>query len=132
MLFNSAKTYGKMISTPRTVWPMFPDLFVGGSIVEMVGELKILGFVIDSKLNFGSHVRPVAASASRRIGILRKTRSVFSDNSIVSCCIWSFILPVLQYCSPVWMSAAVSRFSLLDRVVRSVFRLSGGGVRCDL
>ena len=52
--------------------------------------------------------------------------------SIVSCCFWLFIFRVLEYCSPVWMSTAVSHLSLLDRVVRSVFRLSGGVVRCDL
>ena len=59
-------------------------------------------------MTFENHVRSVAASVSRRIGILRKTRSVFRDNSILSCCFLSFILPVLEYCSPVWMSAAVS------------------------
>ena len=132
MLTNSAKTYGMMISRSRTACLMFPDLFVGGSIVKMVGELKISGVVLDSKLTFESHVRSVAASASRRIGILWKPRSVFRDNSIVSC-FWSFILHVLEYCSPVWMSAAVSHLPLLDRGVRSVFRFSGDGVvRCDL
>ena len=73
----------------------------------------------------------MAASASRRISIFRKTRSVFRNNSIVSC-FWLFILLVLEYCSPVWMCAAVSYLSLLDRVVLSAFRLSGGVVRCDL
>ena len=72
----------------------------------------------------------MATSASHRIGILRKTRSVFRDNSIIS--FFSFILLVLEYCSPVWISAAVSYLSLLDRVVWSAFRLSGGVVRCDL
>ena len=36
---------------------------------------------------------------------------------------WAFILPVLEYCSPVWMSAATSHLSLLDRVVSQVGRL---------
>ena len=85
MLVNVAKTYGMMISRSQTAWPMFPDLFIVGNIVKMVGELKILVVVLDSKLTFESHVRFVAASASRQIGILRKTRSVFRDNSIVSC-----------------------------------------------
>ena len=98
----------------------------------MVGELKILGVVIDSKLTFESHVRSVAASTSRPIGILRKTRNVYRDSFIVSWCYWSSILPVLEYCSLVWMYAAVSHLSLLDRVVRSAFRLSGGGVLSHL
>ena len=63
--------------------------------------------MIDSKQTFESHLRSVAASASLRISILRKSRSVFKDRSIVSCCFWSFILPVLENCSPVWMFAAV-------------------------
>ena len=132
MLINSAKINGMMFSRLGTAWPTFPDLFVGSIIVKMVSELKILGVVIDSKQTFVSHARSVAASGSRRIGISRKTRSVFRDSSIVSCCFRSFILPVIENCSPVWMSAAVSHLSLLDQVVRIAFRLSGGVVRCDL
>ena len=52
--------------------------------------------------------------------------------AIVAKCFWVFILPVLEYCSPVLMSAATSHLSLLDRVVRQVSRLSGGSVSCDL
>ena len=58
--------------------------------------------------------------------------SVFRDVSVVAKCFWAFILPVLEYCSPVWMSAATSHLSLLDRVVSQVSRLSGGSVSCDL
>ena len=67
-----------------------------------------------------------------RVGILRKTISVFRDVTVVAKCFWAFILPVLEYCSPVWMSAATSHVSLLDRVVCQVGRLSGGSVSCDL
>ena len=58
--------------------------------------------------------------------------SVFRDVAIVAKCFWAFILPVLEYCSPVWMSAATSHLSLLDCVVSQVSRLSGGSVSCDL
>ena len=99
----------------------------------MVSELKILGVFLDSKLAFEKQVRAIAASASRRVGILRNTMSVFRDAAVVAKCFWAFILPVLEYCSPVWMSAATSHLSLLDRVVGQVSRLSGGSVvSCDL
>ena len=130
MLFNPSKTRGMLIS--RTVEPLFPDLLIDGSVVEMVSELKILGVIIDSKLSFDKQVRTIAASASMRVGILRKTMSVFRDVTVVAKCFWAFILPVLEYCSPVWMSAAASHLSLLDRVVSQVGRLSGGSVSCDL
>ena len=132
MLVNPSKTREMLISRSRTVEPLFPDLVIDGSIVEMVSELKILSVILDSKLTFEKQVRANAASASMRVGILRKTMSVFRDVAVVAKCFWVFILPVLEYCSPVWMSAATSHLSLLDRVVSQVSRLSGGSVSCDL
>ena len=105
---------------------------IDGSVVEMVSELKILGVILDSKLTFEKQVKAIAYTATMRVGILRKTMSVFRDVAIVAKCFWAFILPVIEYCSPVWMSAATSHLSLLDRVVSQVSRLSGGSVSCNL
>ena len=132
MLVNPSKKRGMLISRSRTVEPLFPDLVIDGSVVEMVSELRIFGIVLDSKLTFEKQVRAIAASAAMRVGILRKTMSVFRDVAIVAKCFWAFILPVLEYCYPVWMSAATSHLSLLDRVVSQVSRLSSGSVSCDL
>ena len=49
MLVNLSKTSGMLIS--RTVEPLFPDLVVDGTVVEMVSELKILGAFLDSKVS---------------------------------------------------------------------------------
>ena len=92
--------------------------------------------------DFGSHswlevdlqkkVIAVAASASRRVDILRKTMGAFKDVSVVAKCFWTFILLALEYSSPVWMPAATSHLLLLDHVVSRVSQLSGGRVCCDL
>ena len=131
MLVNPSKTRGMLISRFCTVEPLFPDLVVDGFVMEMVSELKILGVILDSKLMFEKQVRAIAATASMMVGILKKTMSVFRDVAIVAKCFWAFLLPVLEYCSSVWMSAATSHLSLLDRVVSQVSRLSGGSVSCD-
>ena len=41
-------------------------------------------------------------------------------------------MPVLEYCSTVWFSAADSHLELLDRVVRSAGFLAGGVLDCNL
>ena len=69
--------------------------------VEMVSELMILGVILDSKSTFEKQVRVIAASALMRVGILRKTMGAIRDVAIVAKCFWAFILPVLEYCSPV-------------------------------
>ena len=57
--------------------------------------------------------------------------SVIRDVAVVAKCFWAFLLPVLEYCSPVWMSAVTSHLSLLDRVVGQISQLSGGSVSCN-
>ena len=95
MLVNPSKTRRMLISRSRMDEPLFPDLVVDGTVVEMVSELKILGVIVA----FEKRVRAIAASASRRVGILRKTMSVFRDVAVVFKYFWAFILPVLEYCS---------------------------------
>ena len=51
---------------------------------------------------------------------------IFRDPTIVSRCFYSFVLPNLEYCSPVWASAADTHLTLLDRVVRSVLSICPG------
>ena len=47
------------------------------------------------------------------VGILWKTVSVFRDVAVVAKCFWAFILPVLKYYFPFWMSTATSHLLLL-------------------
>ena len=44
----------------------------------------------------------------------------------------SFVLPVLEYCSVVWCSAADSHLKLQDRVVKSAGFLAGRVLECNL
>jgi hypothetical protein len=79
----------------------------------------------DSKLTFELHVRRVASRASGLVGLLRKVRTVVGDVEVVRLCFFAFVLPILEYCSPVWGSAAISHLILLDEVVGSVARMCG-------
>ena len=43
---------------------------------------------------------------SQRIGILRLVKRIFVDTSVLIRCYYAFVLPFLEYCIPVWGSAA--------------------------
>ena len=47
---------------------------------------------------------------------MRKSWQVFNDRAVLLRSFWSFVLPVLEYCSAVWCSPADSHLKLLDRV----------------
>ena len=126
------KTEALGISWSKKLSPIFSNLMLDYSVVEMVTDLKVLGVVLDAKLSFEIDTRSKAASASSKLGIMRKELRLFGDLVLVSRCVWSFVLPLLEYCSPVWMSAVASHLSLLDRVVSKAVRLSEGLVVCDL
>ena len=72
------------------------------------------------------------ASASHRLGILRKSWRVFHDKLLIGRCFWGFVLPVLEYCSTVWCSAADTHLKLLDRVVSGACFIAGGVLNCDI
>ena len=50
---------------------------------------------------------------------MRKFWQAFHDRLLLLRSFWSFVLPVLEYCSSVWCSAADSHLKPLDRVVMS-------------
>ena len=63
---------------------------------------------------------------------MRKSWQVFHDRWLLVKSFWSFFLPVLEYCSAVWCSAADSHLKLLDKVGRSASFLAGGVLECNL
>ena len=44
---------------------------------------------------------------------------------------WDFVLPVLEYCSAVWCSAADTHLKLMDRVVSGACFIAGCVLNCD-
>ena len=94
--------------------------------------LDILGVTFDSKMKFEKHLCSVSRSASQRLGILRKSCRVFHDRSLLGRCFLRLVLPVLDYCSAVWCSAADTHLKLPDRLVTGASFLTGGVVVCDI
>ena len=88
---NPLKTKAKVISRSRTLMPIFPKLVLDGTVVKRVAELKVLGVVLDAKLLFESHIRSIAASASSKLGIMRKVLCLSGDLVLVLRCFWSVL-----------------------------------------
>ena len=92
MMVNPSKTRGMLISRSRTVEPLFPDLVVDGTVVEMVSELKILGVILDSMLAFQKQVRERASYF-----YLKEGWNFEEDNECFSrcCCCCQMLLGIL-------------------------------------
>lgn len=120
MKLNPQKTQSMIVSRSRTPYPQHPDLHIDNTMLSTCNYFKILGVTFDNKLTFEKHIRSVASGISQKIGILRKCFKVFGDEVIMLKCFNSFILPCLEYCAPVWSSAADSHLKLLDRNLSAI------------
>ena len=69
------------------------------------------------------HVRGIVSRVTQRIVILRLVKRAFVNSSVLLRCYYAFVSPILEYCSPVWGSAAECHLQLLERQVYSVARL---------
>ena len=96
--------------------PPHPQLFIGNSSLAESDSLTILGVTFDSRLCFQQHLINVSANAARKLGIVRKASYIYNNQCTNLTCFRSFLLPLLEYCSPIWMSAAARDLHLLDRV----------------
>lgn len=130
MKLNPAKTKSLIISRSRTLVPEHPPLLVDGVQIQNEDELLVLGVILDRKLTYERHLRQMASRARQKTGILRKAAKIFSDDNVLARCLRAYVLPLVEYCSPVWSSSAECHLSLLDRV----FRVAGdiGGVEINL
>ena len=129
---NTSKTKTMIVSRSRTMHPQSPPLTIGRTVLKESDDLVILGVTFDSKMIFEKHLRSVSRAASQRLGILRKSWQVFHDRSLFGRCFRCFVLPVLEYCSAVWFSAADTHLKLLDRAVSGARFLTGRVFECDI
>ena len=127
MKLNASKTKTMIVSRSHTMHPQLPPLTIGGTVLKESDDHVILSVIFDLKMSFEKHLRSVSRAASQRLGILRKSWRVFHDRSLLERCFRGFALPVLEYCSAVWCSAADTHLKLLDRVVSGARFLIGGG-----
>ena len=119
MRLNPNKTQSVIVNSSRTLFPPNPDLLVGSTSLYSCEFSKILGVMFDSKLTFESHIHSISSSVAQKIGLLRKSFRIFGDHDAFLRCFNSFILPCLEYHSPLWSSAADSHLKLIDKNLRA-------------
>ena len=123
MILNPNKTKTLVVSRSGTVDPPHGDLVLSGVSICAGPNLDILGVKFDRRLTFEYHVLGIVARVSQRFGILRLVKRVFDGTFMLLRCYYAFVHPILEYCSPVWGSAAECHFRQLERQVYWVGRL---------
>ena len=80
---NPIKVMALVISRSKTHVHIYPNLLLNCIMLETASEMKVLGFVLDTKYGFESHIRLIFAPASSKFGIMRKTVCLFGDPVLI-------------------------------------------------
>ena len=83
---------------------------------ESINSLKLLGVVLDNKLNFSEHVKLMCSKSYSKIGVLTKMRKLVRLFK-------SVILPGLNYCLIVWLFIRASDKRKLERMQEKGLRV---------
>ena len=91
--------------------------------IESINSLKLLGVVLDNKLNFSEHVKLMCSKPNSKIGVVTKmTKLVPEKKNLLN---KSVMLPGLNYCLIVWLFIRASDKRKLERMkekgLRAVF-----------
>ena len=124
--FEPAKSQLLVLSkAPRQ--PLLPPITFGGTTIAVAEHLRLLGVTFDSKLSFHRHLQQVAARTKQRLGFLRRATRILDVHGRQDT-YKGFIRPVLEYAPLVWMGAAKTHLSRLDRVQRNALHVLGPGI----
>ena len=77
------------------------NICINNCEIDMVYTTKLLGVVIDGKLNWKDHVAMVQSKLSKSIAIMHKAKHLL-DRRYDMVLYFSLFLPYLSYCCEVW------------------------------
>ena len=116
MKMNALKTKSFIVSRSRSEYPSHPEIVIDNNPLDNLSTMKFLGVLFDQKITFADHINYITSRAASKLGIIRKASHIYADSNINLTCFRSFVLPLLEYCSPVWASASDTHLNSLTKV----------------
>lgn len=98
------------------------NLFVGGSIIEQVAEAKLLGVIVDNRLNWNAQTKHVLNKMGRSIAAVRHCRKCIPTH-IRKTLVESIVLCHLDYCSIIWATTTEYNLNRLQIAQNKAARL---------
>ena len=91
--------------------------FIGLNKLSEKTDNKDLGVLMDKHLDFSSHINEITRKAACRANLILK--SFTSRNThILMKAFFVYVLPILEYCSPIWCPHTVKNIEKIENVQR--------------
>jgi hypothetical protein len=120
MTLNASKTKVMRFSGRKA--PGLPCYEINSIALEVVDEIKYLGIMLNSSLDWTSHVKYITSRANRMLGFISSMSRGLSTTALL-CLYKSLVLPILEYGLPVWNTSTKKMEIELERVQRRATRI---------
>ena len=90
---------------------------ISNTRLERVDKFKYLGVLLDNTLSWKNHIEYIGHKISSRLGILLRSRKVLPKPTC-QMLYNTLVMPLFDYCSPVWDSCEVGSKAYLDKLNR--------------
>ena len=84
-------------------------------VLKEANELKDLGVIFISKLSFVNHITTTVGKAKQRLFLLNKS-FLSKDPKTLIMAYKTYVIPILDYCSPVWSPHSATDISPIESV----------------
>jgi hypothetical protein len=127
MEINKQKTK-TMICSTRRKWDVMPELTTGGGEnIEVVEEMKVVGYILRSDMRTSSNTKYITKRAYSRMWIVRRLKALGASHDELLDVLQKQVLSVLYLGAPAWFcQTTVAEQRSLDRVLRCGLRIIYG------
>lgn len=87
-----------------------------GVHIDRVSVIKDLGIILDEKLNFHTHIEYITAKAKSRLAWIKRFGREFEDPWTIKRLFSAFILPIVEYGSPIWNPYTAEKINRLESI----------------
>ncbi|XP_076035374.1 uncharacterized protein LOC143021651 [Oratosquilla oratoria] len=124
---NHRKTVVMHVCTSKQAVPP-PQLSLGTHSLQVVQSTKPLGIILDNHLNWNQHIDKIIRTASYKLYMLHRLRSLCIPSPDLEGVYTTLVLPTLVYASPACSSSLnIIQSSKLERVQKRECRIILGG-----
>jgi hypothetical protein len=93
--------------------------------LELVYVFKYLGMWFDPQLKWTMHIDKMSSKISQKIGIIKRLRQYIDQNTI-NMLYNAIVLPIIDYCCPIWASAANKLVNKIQILQNNAARITLG------
>ena len=120
-----------MLCNSRTKWDFIPELKLQDDDIEVVQEMKIVGFVMRSDMRTSSNTEYLIKKAYKRMWLIRRLKGLGANKGQLVDALQKQVLSVLWLGAPAWYCQTTEQERKdIDRVAKVGLRIIFGEAYC--